>query len=101
MPKRRDPFAGIPPITDFESCQRVRPLLLHALGDALEIWRGCRDAACARARSCRRGDGACFIACMRSCSEEDRMVLRFALTNPDPSDADIEALERQLALMAG
>lgn len=101
MPKSRDPFADIPPITDFESCQRVRPLLLHALGDALEVWRGCDEPACRRTRSCRRNDGACFTACMRTVSEEDRMVLHFALTNPHASDADIEAFEQRMAQMQG
>ncbi|MCU4180197.1 hypothetical protein [Bosea sp. BH3] len=88
-------------IADFNRSQAQRREMLQALGDALEVWRGCRDAACKRARSCRRSDGACFIACMRSSSEEDRMVLRFALLNPNPSDADIAALERQIAQMQG
>ncbi|MGX5733551.1 hypothetical protein [Bosea thiooxidans] len=99
MPNRRNPFADIPPITDFESSQRARPLIRQALGDALEIWRGCGDVACKRARGCRRGDGACFIAFMRTVSDEDRMVLHFALTNPDASDADIAAFEGELARM--
>jgi len=94
MPKHKNPFADIPPITDFESCQRVRPLLLHALGDALEVWRGCKKPACKRAKSCQRGDGACFIANMQALPDEDRRLFRYALENRNAGlDAD-EAFDR-------
>ena len=94
MPKRRNPFADIPPITDFESCQRARPLLLHALGDALEVWRGCDKPACKRAKSCRRSDGACLTACMQALPDEDRRLFRYALENRSAGLDGDEAFDR-------
>ncbi|PTM42694.1 hypothetical protein [Bosea sp. 124] len=81
MPKRRNRFADLPPITDFASCQRVRPMLLHRVGDILEVWRGCDNSACTRARSCRRSDGACLTAFMQALPDEDRRLFRYALEN--------------------
>jgi len=79
MPKQQNPFADIPPITDFESCQRVRPLLLRRLGELLGVWEGCESPTCTRARSCQRKDAACLGAFMQAVPDEDRRELRLAL----------------------
>lgn len=81
MPTRKSPFADLPPITDFASCQRVRPLLLHRLGDLLEVWRGCANRTCRRAKSCKRSDLACLTAFMQALPEAQRRQLRHGIEN--------------------
>ncbi len=97
MPKPLNRFADLPPITDFESCQRVRPMLLHRVGDVLEVWRHCETKSCQRAKSCRRGDGTCFIAFMQAQPDADRRLLSYTLKNriagltPDEAFAQAQA----------
>ena len=94
MPKRQNLFADLPPITDFESCQKVRPMLMQRIGDIFGVWRGCEDKACVRARSCRRSDGACLVAFMQAVPDHERRLFRYALENRrNGLDAD-EAFER-------
>jgi hypothetical protein len=100
MPKHRNPFADLPPITDFDSCQKVRPLLMQRLGDLFGVWRGCEDKACVRARSCRRSDGACLVAFMQAVPDHERRLFRHALEHRcDGLDAG-EAFERAQARVA-
>ena len=81
MTQRRGRFADLPPITDFESCQRVRPLLLHRCGDVAGVWRYCPNKTCQRRKSCRRSDGQCFIAFMQAAPDTERRRLRYAIDN--------------------
>ena len=100
MPKRQSPFADLPPITDFESCQRVRPLLLQRLGDIFGVWEDCENKTCIRARSCQREDAACLFAFMRAVPDDDRRMFRYALEHRrDGLDAG-EAMERAQARVA-
>ena len=62
MPKRQNTPAEIPPITDFESCQRARSALFRRLTDQLEIFRVCPNRTCKRMRACQDARGACFHA---------------------------------------
>lgn len=94
MRKRPNPFADLPPITDFESCQRVRPLLFHRLADLAGLWRYCGNATCLRARSCRHGDGTCSFIDMQTRPEEERRLLRYAVDNRLGGLAPDEALAR-------
>ncbi|KPH81156.1 hypothetical protein [Bosea vaviloviae] len=97
MPKPRNRFADLPPITDFESCQRVRPMLLHRVGDAFEVWRSCEDKSCRRAKSCRRGDGTCLFAFMAAQPDAARRLLFYTVKNriaglsPDEAWAQAQA----------
>ncbi|QEL21825.1 hypothetical protein FQV39_03975 [Bosea sp. F3-2] len=100
MPKRQNPFADIPPITDFESCQKARPLILQRLGDVIGVWRGCENRACIRARSCRRGDGACLTAFMQAVPDEERRLFRYALEHRSSGLEPGEAFERAQARVA-
>lgn len=96
MPKRQNTPADIPPITDFESCQRARPLILQRFADLLGVWEACANKTCIRARSCQRKDAACLIAFMRAVPDDERRVLRYALENrskglaPDEAQAQAE-----------
>ena len=81
MPKRQNFFADLPPITDFESCQRARPMVFRAFGDMLGVWSTCGNAACARARSCQ-GDGrACVASFMQALPDDFRRMFRYAIEN--------------------
>lgn len=104
MPKRRSRFADLPPITDFESCQRVRPMLLHRVGDLFGVWRDCENSICVRARSCRRGDGACLTAFMQAQPDALRRLFRYSLEyriaglEPDQAFAQAQArVEEEIA----
>lgn len=98
MRRRKGFFAYIPPITDFESCQLVRPILLHRVGDLFGVWRGCRNAACNRARSCRRDDGQCLFVFMQAQPDWARRLLRYSLENRlaglEPDEAFAQARVR-------
>jgi hypothetical protein len=97
MPKRRNTPADIPPITDFESCQRARPLILQRFASLLGVWEVCANKSCARARSCQGQDTACLRAFMQAIPDEDRREMRYALDNrasgldPDEACARAEA----------
>jgi hypothetical protein len=98
MRRRKGLFADIPLITDFESCQRVRPMLMHRVGDLFGVWRDCENRACVRARSCRRGDGACLTTFMQAQPDALRRLLRYSLENRiaglEPEQAYAQALAR-------
>lgn len=104
MTQRRGAFADLPPITDFESCQRVRPLLLHRCGDLVQVWSYCPNRTCRRKRSCRRSDGACFIAFMQAAPDTERRRFRYAIENRqaglDPDEACRRADARVAAEIA-
>ncbi|CAH1678972.1 conserved hypothetical protein [Hyphomicrobiales bacterium] len=100
MPKRQNPFADIPPITDFESCQRARPLILQRLADLFGVWEACANKTCIRARSCRRKDAACLFAFMQAVPDKDRRELRYALDNRAAGLEPDEAIARAEARIA-
>lgn len=101
MPKRRNTPAAIPPITDFESCQRARPLILRRFADILGVWEACANKSCARARSCQGQDTACLRAFMQAIPDEDRREIRYALDNRAAGLDSDEAMERAQARVAG
>lgn len=88
-------------IAEFHRIQALRPVILHKLGDLLEVWRGCEKSACVRARSCRRGDSACLTAFMQAMPDEGRRVFRYALENRSNGLSPGEALEQARARVAG
>ena len=98
MPKRRNTLPDIPPITDFESCQRARPLILQRFASLLGVWEVCANKSCARARSCQGQDTACLRAFMQAIPDEDRREIRYALDNRaaglDPDEAIARAQAR-------
>lgn len=98
MTKRKIPLSTIPPITDFESCQRARPLILKRFGDILGVWEDCENRACVRARSCQRADTSCLQRFMNAIPDTDRREMRSALENRraglDPDAAIAEAQAR-------
>jgi len=96
MTKARGDFADIPPITDFESCQRVRPLLLHRVG----VWRYCENKTCRRAKSCRRSDWACLTAFMQALPDEHRRLFRYAIQHRLEGLDSAEAIARAQARVA-
>ncbi|MGO4174802.1 hypothetical protein [Bosea sp. TAF32] len=100
MPKRQNLFADIPPITDFESCQRARPLILQRLGDIIGVWEACENKSCIRARSCQRSDGACLAAFMQAVPDGERREFRYALENRSKGLAPDEAIARAQARVA-
>ncbi|AMJ59418.1 hypothetical protein [Bosea sp. PAMC 26642] len=100
MPHRQGDFADIPPITDFESCQKVRPLLLHRVGDILGVWRYCADKPCRRRKSCRRSDWACLTAFMDALPDEDRRLFRYSIENRRNGLAPDEAFAQAQARIA-
>jgi hypothetical protein len=101
MPRRKIPTSTIPPITDFESCQRARPLILKRFGDILGVWESCEDRTCVRARSCRREDASCLHRFMSAMPDTDRREMRHALDNRraglDPDAAIARAQARVAA----
>ena len=99
-PGHKNLFAGIPPITDFASCQAVRPLLLHRFGDIIGVWRGCDQKSCRRRKSCQRSDNACLFAFMDKQSDESRRYLRYALENRRAGLEPDEACRRAAARVA-
>jgi hypothetical protein len=94
MTQRRGRFADLPPITDFESYQRVRPLLLHRCGDLVRVWSYCPN------RTCRRSDGACFIAFMQAAPDTERRRFRYAIENRQAGLDSDEACRRADARVA-
>lgn len=101
MAAHRNPFADIPPITDFESCQRVRPLLLHRVGDVVGVWRFCENKTCRRRKSCRRSDWACLATFMQAMPDEHRRCFRYALEYRIAGLAPDEAIAQAQARVAG
>ena len=101
MPKRQNTPADIPPITDFESCQRARPLILQRFASLLGVWEVCANKSCARARSCQGQDTACLSAFMQAIPDEDRREIRYALDNRAAGLSPDEAIERAQARVAG
>lgn len=99
-PPRSGPFADIPPITDFESCQRARPLLMRRVGDLLGVWRHCEDKTCRRGKSCRRDDAACLAAFMQAIPDKDRRLFRHALEHRSNGLDPDEAIARAQARVA-
>ena len=97
MRKRPNPFADLPPITDFESCQRARSALFRRLTDQLEIFRVCPNRTCKRMRACQDARGACFRAVLRAMPDETRRSFAYAMENrangldPDEAMAQAEA----------
>ncbi len=81
MPKHRNPLADIPPLTDFESIQRARPLIVRRFGDVLGVWSACGNAACARARRCQGPNASCVIAFMQALPDDFRRMLRYSIEN--------------------
>lgn len=101
MTEARGNFADIPPITDFESCQRVRPLLLHRVGDLVGVWRYCENKTCRRAKSCQRSDWACLTAFMQALPDEHRRLFRYAIQHRLEGLDAAEATARAQARVAG
>ena len=100
MPKRRNTPAATPPITDFESCQRARSLILRHFADILGVWEVCANKSCARARSCQGQDTACLRAFMQAIPDADRREIRYALDNRAAGLDPDEAIERAQARVA-
>jgi len=75
------PYGGIPLPTDFWSYRRMRPILLHRVGDLLEVWRYCRHKTCGRQKSCKRSDWNCLSEFILAQSDESRRLLRYAIQN--------------------
>jgi hypothetical protein len=101
MPKRQNTPTEIPPITDFESCQRARPLILRRFADILGVWEVCANKACSRARSCQGQDTACLRAFMQAIPDDDRREIRYALDNRAAGLSPGEAMEQAQARVAG
>jgi hypothetical protein len=101
MPKRQNTPAAIPPITDFESCQRARPLILRRFADILGVWEVCANKACSRARSCQGQDTACLRAFMQAIPDEERREIGYALDNRAAGLSPGEAMEQAQARVAG
>lgn len=97
MPKRQNTPAAIPPITDFESCQRARHALFRRLTDQLEIFRVCPNRNCKRMRACQDARGACFHAVLQAMPDDTRRSFAYAMQNrangldPDEAIAQAEA----------
>ncbi|WP_336814541.1 hypothetical protein [Bosea sp. MMO-172] len=101
MPKRQNTPVAITPITDFESCQRARPLILRRFADILGVWEVCANKTCTRARGCQ-GDGTgCLRAFMQAIPDADRREIRYALDNRAAGLAPGEAMEQAQARVAG
>lgn len=100
MPKHRNTPAEIPPITDFESSQRARPLILRRFADILGVWKACANRTCTRARSCQGQDAACLRAFMQALPHADRREIRYALDNRAAGLDPDEAMERAQARVA-
>ncbi|SEG79880.1 hypothetical protein [Bosea lathyri] len=84
-------------IAKFHRMQALRPVVLHRMGDVLEVWRDCANKPCRRARSCQRSDATCLYAFMQALPEEEHRLFRYALENRrDGLDPD-EAIERAQA----
>ncbi|WP_306226292.1 hypothetical protein [Bosea beijingensis] len=98
MPKRQNTQAEIPPITDFESCQRARAALFRRLTDQLEIFRVCPNRTCKRMRACQDERGACFRAVLRAMPDDTRRSFAYAMENRanglDPDEAFAQAETR-------
>lgn len=100
MPKRRNTPAAIPPITDFESCQRARAALFRRLTDQLEIFRVCPNRTCKRKRACQDAQGTCFRTVLRAMPDETRRSFAYALENRAnglDTDAAIAQAEARIA----
>ncbi len=100
MPKRRNTFTDIPPITDFESCQRARPLILQRFADILGIWEVCPNKSCTRAQSCQGQGAACLRAFMQAIPDDERREIRYALDNRAKGLKPGEAIARAEARVA-
>jgi hypothetical protein len=79
MAARDTPPFSLERLAQFERFQALRPVMMQSLADKAELWRYCENAACTRARSCRRRDGACFTAFMQALPDEERVMFRYAL----------------------
>ncbi|HEV7258831.1 MAG TPA: hypothetical protein VGN82_13715 [Bosea sp. (in: a-proteobacteria)] len=99
-PKRRSPYADIPPITDFESCQRLRPVLLHRFGDVVGVWRHCENKTCRRRKSCRRSDWECLTAFMHAVPDKERRLFLYAVQHRRDGLSCDEAIARAEARVA-
>ena len=104
MAKRQNSPVEIPPITDFESCQRAWSALFRRLTDQLEIFRVCPNRTCKRRRACQDARGACFIAVLRALPDETRRSFAYAMENRanglDPDEAMAQAEARVAGEMA-
>ena len=95
---RTEPSAFTPEQTaQFHRVQQIRRQVLHRMGDILEVWRGCANAPCVRARSCQRSDHACLFASMQALPEEERQTFRSAVENGRDGLAPDEAIARAQA----
>ena len=98
MPKQPNTFADIPPITDFESSQRARPLILRRFADILGVWEFCANKSCARARGCQHKDAACLGAFMQALPDDERREICYTLENRrnglEPREAIARAKKR-------
>lgn len=100
MPKRETSSFSAEHIAQFHRVQALRKQVLHRMGDLLEVWRGCENKACQRAKSCQRDDASCLYAHMQAMPDEDRRLTRYALENRrDGLDAD-EAIAQADARVA-
>jgi hypothetical protein len=59
-----------PPIDDAQN--PVSPALLRATADLMGLWQLCGQAACLRARRCRRERGLCVARCVERVPDEVR-----------------------------
>lgn len=100
MPKRQNTPTAIPPITDFESCQRARSALFRRLTDQLEIFRVCPNKTCKRMRACQDARGACFRAVLQAVPDDARRSFAYAVQNRANGLGPDEAIARAEARVA-
>lgn len=100
MPKRQKGFADIPPITDFESCQKARPLVLQRFATLLGVWQACANRSCARARQCQGHSAPCLTAFMQAIPDEERREIRYTVQNAARGLSPDEAVSRAQARVA-
>lgn len=69
-------------IAQFHRTQALRPVVLRALADRLEVWRSCPAPGCRRARGCQDSHGvACLRRYMQAMPDEDRRLIYYAIDN--------------------
>lgn len=100
MPKRPNPFADIPPMTDFESCQKARPLVLQGFATLLGVWQVCANRSCARARQCKGHSAPCLAGFMQAIPDEERREIRYTVQNAARGLSPDEAVSRAQARVA-
>lgn len=100
LPKTGRSLPPLPPITDFESCQRVRPMLFRRITDGFGIHQYCPNKTCRRQRACQEPRALCFYAMLEAMPDELRRTLAYSIRNCVNGLGPEEAFKQAQALVA-